>query len=361
MGIERRVNKRNINLDFIRAVACISLLCLHFYLNSGWYNEPLIGSRMFASTLVLTLFRICVPLFLMLTGYLVNKKELSLKYYSGLIFIISIYVLSSIACFFYSTVYLGNSYTLSEFIIGITGFKFAEYSWYINMYIGLFLFIPFLNIIWNHRDNKRYHQITVVTMLFVSTLPSIPFLTFLPNWWTWQIFPILYYFLGAYLNKYDIKIKNMYVFILLLVFMFVFGTYNFIRSNGMPYISDVQVDWAGYQTVIMSTIMFVLLSKLNLNKLFFIFKLAIYKIAECSLGIYLVSSIFDNYFYRILNTAVIDVRERIFYFPIVLLVFLSSLIISQLLVWIYKIICYILNFMLCYLHKRKGVINDEEG
>ena len=41
---------------------------------------------------------ICVPLFLLLTGYLMKNKELSIKYYKGIGNTLFVYVLASIAC-----------------------------------------------------------------------------------------------------------------------------------------------------------------------------------------------------------------------------------------------------------------------
>ena len=76
--------ERNINLDLIRTVAVISVISVHFFLNSGFYSLPLLGKTMYISTVFRTLFMICVPLFLLLTGYLMNKKELSKKYYGGI-------------------------------------------------------------------------------------------------------------------------------------------------------------------------------------------------------------------------------------------------------------------------------------
>ena len=71
---------RNINLDIIRCVAVLTVICVHFFLHNGYYNIPVLGKKMYIATIMRTAFMVCVPLFLLLTGYLMNKKTLSKKY-----------------------------------------------------------------------------------------------------------------------------------------------------------------------------------------------------------------------------------------------------------------------------------------
>lgn len=71
------MKKRNINLDIIRSIAVFSVLSVHFFLNNGFYTEIIKGKRMFVMFTMRTAFMICVPLFAILTGYLMNKKILS--------------------------------------------------------------------------------------------------------------------------------------------------------------------------------------------------------------------------------------------------------------------------------------------
>lgn len=75
--------KRNLNLDLIRSIAVFSVLSVHFFLNNGFYEYPVDGGRMYMMVAMRTFFMICVPLFLILTGYLMNKKKLSIEYFSG--------------------------------------------------------------------------------------------------------------------------------------------------------------------------------------------------------------------------------------------------------------------------------------
>lgn len=67
--------KRNINIDLIRCCAIFAVISVHFFRNNGFYTEPVIGWRMYLMVFMRTTFMICVPLFLLITGYLMNRKE----------------------------------------------------------------------------------------------------------------------------------------------------------------------------------------------------------------------------------------------------------------------------------------------
>ena len=66
--------KRNVNLDLTRCAAVFSVVAVHFFLNSGFYGTPIVGGKMLLSTILRTVFMVCVPLFLLLTGYLMSGK-----------------------------------------------------------------------------------------------------------------------------------------------------------------------------------------------------------------------------------------------------------------------------------------------
>jgi surface polysaccharide O-acyltransferase-like enzyme len=143
----KRFEKRNPAMDIIRIVAAFTVLSVHFFLNNGFYYETVQGAPMYIMSLMRTLFSVCVPLFLILTGYLMSHKTLSKSYYKGISKTLIIFVLATLACMLFKTFYKGDEFSLSKFILGTLDFTGANYSWYIEMYIGLFLIAPFLNLV----------------------------------------------------------------------------------------------------------------------------------------------------------------------------------------------------------------------
>lgn len=332
--------ERNINLDLIRTVAVISVISVHFFLNSGFYSLPLLGKTMYISTVFRTLFMICVPLFLLLTGYLMNKKELSKKYYGGIKKTLFVYVLSTILMLLYINYYKGAPITLTDSLKNIL--SYSQYSWYIAMYIGLFLLIPFLNLIYNGLKSQAQKSGLVLTLIFLTVLPTL-FNTettmVLPVWWT-SLYPVMYYFSGTYICEFKdrIKLPLWLNFILILVAIFGFGAIKFTMSHGVNFIVTPEVDWHGYMTFITSILTFLFLLRLNLKKCPKILKIIISKISDLSLGIYLISWLFDDLFYEILAKRVPAFSQRLpYFFQMVFGVFICSLIISWIISLIYKI------------------------
>ena len=72
---------RNPALDVIRCVACFGVVAVHFLLKSGFYGEPVAGGRMIAMVFYRAAFMYCVPLFMILSGYLLCRKKLEWGFY----------------------------------------------------------------------------------------------------------------------------------------------------------------------------------------------------------------------------------------------------------------------------------------
>ena len=113
---------------------------------------PILGKTMYCMTIFRTMFMVCVPLFLVLTGYLMSEKNIEFtkicicKYILKLEKIISTYLIASIFIIVYRILWMKESFSIKDSIFNILGFE--QYSWCIHMYIGLYLLVPVLNGIW---------------------------------------------------------------------------------------------------------------------------------------------------------------------------------------------------------------------
>ena len=84
--------KRSVSMDIIRCFALLFVVSVHFFLNNGFYDVPVYGARMYIMTLMRSFFMICVPLFMILSGYLMCNKKLGKGYYKKIIYILGIYL-----------------------------------------------------------------------------------------------------------------------------------------------------------------------------------------------------------------------------------------------------------------------------
>lgn len=345
---------RNLNLDLIRCVAVFFVLSVHFFYNNEFYGVPVMGFRMYIMVVMRTLFVVCVPLFLLLTGYLCNRKMPSRKYYKGIRHTLEVYLLIGILCIIFRRFVFLEELSLGQCIIAILDFSACRYGWYVEMYIGLFLLIPFLNVLYHGLDTQKKKLALVLTCLLLTTVPSLTniydlhtpsfwldpslatsYAQILPDWWT-LFYPITYYFIGAYLCEFDWKISRQRNLMLLMGCVLLFSGFNIYRCAGQKFIwAESFVDWGGFENVIDSVLCFVLLSHLNLSRCKKPVRVVITKISELSLGIYLASAITDQFLYPWLNSTVPHMILRLNYYPLVVpATFLMALIISQLTQWL---------------------------
>lgn len=386
MNLEKLQN-RNPAMDILRIVAVLCVISIHFFYHTGYYSTTADNVPMYFATVLRTLFSVCVPLFMILSGFLLCNKTLKKGYYSGIRKTIIVYILVAIACIIYKS--CNGSYTLTPltFFTGIFDFSGANYSWYIEMYIGLFLLVPFLNIIYKNLDSRKQKNILLITLIAITILPSL-FNEFrfdslewwanpasntetqklIPSWWV-GIYPITYYFTGCYIREYGTKIKNIYLIIALVVAVFGFGTFNFYRCYGMPFSTSNYVYWYGIEPYVMSVLIFLIISKRKLENINVKTKFVLWKISDLVLGTYLVSFIFDSiYYYEILNINTPDFYARFPFMPLMVLwVFVSALLSSAILNIIaagiefcWEKICCFFRFVFKRKNKSEIIVNDKD-
>lgn len=326
---------RKLSLDVIRCAAILFVISVHFLFQSGFYNTVITGNLMIGLTFARWLFYICVPLFLILSGYLMRRKTFSKQYYLKLGRTLYIYLFASIACNIFKVIYLKVELSALDWFKTIFNFTAAPYSWYVNMYIGLYLLIPFINIIYNELKTKKHKQLLILTMI---TLTSAPFLfnikyQVLPDWWC-SAYPITFYFIGNYLSEFSINIKKIYLFAVLVLTLIFETMVTAIACNNEVFSSPLD-NYAALPTLIAATIVFILLLDVKVpdNYISRIVK----SISDVSLSMYLVSWIFDKLTYKVLNDNFTTMQEKApYFFLVVPVVFVLSYSLSIFIHFTYK-------------------------
>ncbi len=202
--IQEKQNNRNVNLDLIKLIACILVVWLHtIKLNNN------------AVMLIIYNFGVyAIPLFLLVEGYLLLKKErITYNYcFKKILNIIKLVTIFNFVCFvfkLYSTKDIVSS--LSEFYEWFIQRGMLSVYWYFGMLIILYLILPILKYIFDH---KRIYFIFMI-LLFASNI--------IINLWmflskvsianvtiqTFRLWIFIYYFmLGGLIYKYKDKITK---------------------------------------------------------------------------------------------------------------------------------------------------------
>lgn len=107
--------------------------------------------------------------------------------------------------------------------------------------------------------------------------------------------------------------------------LFVFSTFNYFRSYGTTFKSGTYIYWYGFEPFVLSVLLFLLIKRIKADNFPKAAKIALWKVSDLALGIYLISFIFDSIVYPVLCEKVILMPDRLpYYFVTVPIVFVLS-------------------------------------
>ena len=333
--MEKTITQRSPAMDVIRCTALACVAGVHFFSRIGYYYVPLTGPRMYLMTLLRTAFMVCVPLFLLLSGYLCRKHRPCAAYYAKLGRILGVYALAVLTGILFQRVHSGAEISLTDGLRSLLDYSGSQYGWYMEMYLGLFLLIPYLNVLYEGLGTERARRGLVLTLLVMTALPPVvnvydltdpgwwsapgqvtgEYFQLLPDWWT-TVYPLTYYFLGAYLRDHPLKLRRGVILGLLLLTTAADGAYVIWRCK------DGLFQWGAWQNnpslflLIRSVLLFEWLRGGDYSRMGSGLRRVLAKVSAWSFGAYLVSWIFDTLVYERLNAHVPDVHLRLEWLPL---------------------------------------------
>lgn len=316
--------KRLYGIDLIKSLAIFFVISVHFFLNSGYYDTVMSGKSMLIMTGARWLFFTCVPLFLLATGFLRYKKTPTKKYYLSLISIyVSYFIAAGISSVFKYNFLDESSNGIFFELLGILSFK-NGYSWYMEMFFGFALLLPFVNLAYNSLKTKKEKLLSIGILLFLTAVCSLNFCVsiyektyyLLPDYWTF-LYPFSYYLIGAYISEYKPKINKLFGTAFLIVIIGLETVYTYIRCKEEFFNWGLLGGYGGITVVISTVVLFLLLYDLDIKNGFL--REVLKSISKKTLDIYMISYLFDLMFYPILKKATPDFLSRIKYAPIMVI------------------------------------------
>ena len=333
--------KRNTNIDIIKSLSLFLVISVHFFLYTEYYTStfdllklPFIAIR--------NVCMACVPLFIIVTGYLNRNKVWNKKYYLN---IGRVYLLYSLAMFiltFMDNKYVINITLFKTSLINILNYKY--YGWYITMYVGLMLLAPIINLAFKNMDEstRKYAIINIILAISIPVTLADLFSNvrysilahLLPNWWSYT-WPIMYYVIGVAFSYNKKLIKDFFSNSKILFFM------TLIISTIVYLFADIHWEFRAHVNifiVIITTCIFSWLLDLDINinsKL----RTGIIFVSNNTLLAYLLSYIIDNITYPFVNQ-ITNMNMRFSLFPVVVVL---NFILTIILVIIVRIIISILS------------------
>ena len=294
------MKERKLNIDLLKCIAIVFVVGVHFFLHTNYYGQSFTFKSIFLSSFIWMILMTCVPLFIMTTGYLMKDKTYSEDYFIKLLPVIGIYALTAAVYTFFDMRVVNEEY-LGKLFENI--FSFSHYAWYVNLYIGLYMLIPFLNAGFNSLTSRK-NQVVVLGILVLFTIvpPTLSLLNnneqnfmilphIIPDYWK-GLWPITYYLLGAFLasSKKKSSFKELVFVIFILDILSVFG---------LAAISETTfgIEYGVLPVFLLSSLIFYSVIHLKVSIKNEWLQRVVLFISKNTLPIYLLSEIGDYYWY----------------------------------------------------------------
>lgn len=329
-GGQNPCQTRYAGLDIIRVCAILFVIAGHFFsLNTAFKTSIFEGVSMFIQSTVSFLFYTGVSLFLMLTGYLNTNKSVNKKYYKGGVRVIISYLLFSVTTILFRKYYLHEELTWIQWGLKVFDFSAIPYGWYIEMWIGLFLLTPFLNMLYKAIPNQKQKLILIGTLYLMTALPDLLNrygVHLAPGFWQ-ECFPLTFYFIGAYIHEYKPVINKRWAWLIILGICLINPVFNtlFVHNHTLIQICGGS---NGVFGVPVAVLFFLIVYQVNVRS--DVAKNVFTQISLVSLDMYLCCYIFDAIYYPYFKEHYFINQSQfgIYFFILVPLVFGSSFIVA---------------------------------
>jgi len=260
--------KLSLPVDLIRTVAIILVILLHAATEP--YPTVSIMSPQgvqiwWASNVYDSLARLCVPLFIMLTGALLlqpSKVDEPLRvFFKKRWNRIGLPILFWGAAYFAWRAFVnGETLTANSIALGVLTGPYIHF-WYVYLLIGLYLTTPILRVVVKYSDWKLLRYFLLLWVVGTALIPLFTLLepynlnanVFLLAGW------LGYYFLGGYLLGVKLKRSILYLMLIVGIAWTIIGTYIVVGTLGERF-SQIFYDSFSFNMIIASVALFLLLS-----------------------------------------------------------------------------------------------------
>lgn len=295
--------ERQLGPDLIRTLAISMVFVIHMLAITKVLSGSLRSPKWVAYDFVHFLSMIAIPLFLLLTGYLQEGKRLGSRYYTGVLpTVLSYFATSAVVAALMVFVYGMPKSGPARLILHIFDYTYG-YAWYMEMYLCLFLLIPFLNILFDALSKKQ--QLWMIgTLAFLTMLPPVVsnfivtgiYFEVLPDFLE-NMYVITLYFIGAYIARYRPAPSRWWCAAMALMVLMGETLVSYLLSKE-KYAWYVCNSFASLTHAVAAVSIFLMLYQLNFK--WKVLRWGVREIATCSFEMYLLSYFTDSYLYKVL-------------------------------------------------------------
>jgi len=290
-------NSRECFLDLLRIIACFLVIVNHtnsvIFLGTTPQNLT-----WFVSLAYFFVSKIAVPVFFMISGYLLlNKKDdlkKSLQRFSRIAVVLIVW---GFIYAIYKSCYVNSDPSFLNIIqMALSTFRKSPTNalWYLYTYLGILLMLPFLQKMTSLMTKRDYHIFFIISITCYSVLPILTH--YFPNFRLSSDFQLPLFggyicmlLIGQYFSRFEIKKTKLRFFVSCLLFaiMVVFNVvatyFEYTKSDSKYLFFDNRTF---FPILLQSVCVFYMASFVRFSKNFG--KIISY-IGSCTFGIYLIS------------------------------------------------------------------------
>lgn len=168
---DKNANIRESNYELLRVIAIFMVILLHCL--GGWgktlINIEQWSVRFYGAIFFESFFIISVNLFIFITGYFqIKKDKVNIK---KLIELFGITVFWYVLLYFIGIILGDVSFSIKSFVFTIIPLMKGP-VWYVNTYIILMIFSPYINKFLKSLDKQQYRKLLILMICIFSILPK---------------------------------------------------------------------------------------------------------------------------------------------------------------------------------------------
>lgn len=207
--------KRISNFEILRIISIFMIIMHHYVLNTEaiYIAKSL---NYYISHFFYIGGKLGVNCFVLISGYFLINKQISIKKIIQLITEILFY---TITLTIISKIFWHNDITLSDIKKTLLPITSVTY-WFVTSYFFMYIFTPFLNKFIKGCSKGELKKLIILSTIILSILPTLLNIRTYFNSYLWFI---CLYFIAAYIKIYDINIKSKKAFkLFILTYLFIF-------------------------------------------------------------------------------------------------------------------------------------------
>lgn len=292
--------ERLVGPDILRALAICLVMVTHIINYIGYLHNDIHSPVWTATVFIRFTVVLCVPIFLLLSGFFLSSRKPDRKHFTSIITVMVSWLLLTVVTNVVQWFLFGpTADSIPRAILNIFNFSFG-YTWYVEMYLCLFLIIPYVNVALDNMSRRT--QLGFVAVVCALTLLPAVGKSFIVTGTYFDAFPeqfenmycLAYYLIGAYIARHKPQPSR------LLCALVLFGTIAVETALSYHYSQTGYAWWlfnpySSLTHAVAATALFLLLYRVK--KLPRPISAVVKEISLCSFEMYLISYLTDKIFY----------------------------------------------------------------